>query len=133
MKKNLRKKINDYELINEIKYYQEKYKLKYNELKPLEIYNFCTKKEFDEFLENDSLVLIDLNIKDLFKTNNNSNYITKYISIGNKIYINIYEDKYLIYKSFNNILFSRDNYNLMHLKQLIKIFYLQEKINNLIN
>ncbi len=133
MKKKLIKKINDHDSVNDIIYHQEKYKLKYNELKPLEIYNYNTKGEFDDFLEKDSLVLIDSNIKDLFKTNNNSNYITKYIPIENKIYINIHKKEYLIYDSFNNIIVSKYYFNLMHLKQLIKIFYFQEKIRNLIN
>ena len=63
LKENIKKEL----ILNKIIYHQEKYtKLKNNQLKPLEIFNFHTKEEFEEFLKNDSLVLIDYNLKSLF-------------------------------------------------------------------
>ena len=53
-------------ILNKIIYYQEEYKLKYDQLEPLKILAFNTKEEFEEFLKKDSLVLINNNLKFLF-------------------------------------------------------------------
>ena len=129
IKKGLKKKKAEQDLLNELIYYKETNNI---ELKPLEVYYFNTKEEY-ECLENESLAIIDINLKDLFKIDDKNNYITKYYLTENKIYFNINEKEYLDYNAYSNNIFSNANFNLIHLKQLIKLFYFQEQLNILIN
>ena len=98
----------------------------------MEIFYFNTKEEFESFLKNDSLVLIDNNFKLSFKYEG-QNYITKYCAMENKIYIMNNEKEIINYNAYNNIIFSNENYNLLFLNQMLKIYYFQEEINQLIN
>ena len=121
-------------ILNKIIYHQEKHNLKNDQLKPSEILNYNTKEEFEEFLKKDSLVLIDNNLKSLFKCEG-QNYITKYCAMENKIYIlnNDLKSEIVNYNTYDNIIFSNENYNLLHINQIIKIIFFQERINNIIN
>ena len=118
------------QIINEIIYHQEKNKLNNERLEPIEILNINTAEGINPFLAKDSLVIIDNNIKLLFKSFN-QNYSIKYCGKGNKIYI--LNDENLSFNAYNNIIFSKENYNLSHLNIMLKIHFFQSEMNQLIN
>ena len=131
LKKNI--KIEEKDLLNDIIYYQEKIKFKYNDLKPFETYNPNTKEEFESYLEKESLIIINYDFRNLFDFRINE-YKIKYAPINNKIYFLSEDSKEIIkYNAYKNIILSNENYNLLHFDNVIKIFYFKEEINNIIN
>ena len=131
LKKNI--KIEEKDLLNDIIFYQEQFKLKYNDLKPFETYNFNTKEEFESYLEKESLIIINYDFRNSFDFRINE-YKIKYAPINNKIYFLSEDSKEIIkYNAYKNIILSNENYNLLHFDNVIKIFYFKEEINNIIN
>lgn len=129
----LDKDINDDNILkNNLIYYLEENRFEYNELQnTLDIMIFKNKEEFDSFLENDSLGLLNLD----FVTSFNSNYSnrnTKYNTINNTIYIYL-DNQTIKFKTDNNIISSNENNYYIHLKQLIKIFFFQKEFHRKIH
>ena len=116
----LENNINHKELLNEIIFVQEEKKINQEKLEPPEILNLNSQKKINSYLKGDSLVLIDNNIKLLFKSLE-QNYSIKYYAIENKIYILI--DERLEFNAYNNIIFSKENFNLTHLSIMVEIHY----------
>ena len=125
----LENNINQKELLNEIIFDQEENKINQEKLEPLEILNLNSQKEINSYLKGDSLVIIDNNIKSLFKSLEQK-YSIKYSAIENKIYI--LNDEKLAFDAYNNIIFSKENYNLTHLNIMVEIHYFQQEMNQLI-
>ena len=124
--KNLIKE-NNTKIADEIVYYLENNKYKYSDLPPLEIFNFQTKNEIDDFLLNDSLVIINSDFKQSFKIKSKDN-ITTYVLNKNQISVNL--DKNMIFNLNKNIIKSKEN--LLFIKQMFKIIKLKpnKDINN---
>ena len=122
--KNLIKE-NNTKIADEIVYYLEKNKYKYDDLPPLEIFNFQTKNEIDDFLLNDSLVIINSDFKQSFKIKSKDN-ITTYILNKNQISINL--DKNMIFNLNKNIIISKEN--LFFLKKMLKIIKFKPSKDN---
>ena len=100
----LDKNIKDAKIImNKIIDYQEKYKYNYSELDQIEIKNFKNGKEIYSFLENNSLIIINLLS---FINNNSKKSCTKYSLYEQKIELNL--DNKITFES-NNILYLRMN------------------------
>ena len=105
-------------LSDEVISHLEKNNFKYNELPPLEIFHFETKKELDDFLIKDSLVIIDSNFIQSFKIKDNKN-ITIYNLNKNQIQIN--SNKEMTYNIYKNIISTKKNLNLICLKKIFQI------------
>ena len=125
----LENNINHKELLNEIIFDQEESKINQEKLEPPKILNLNSQKEINSYLKGDSLVIIDNNIKLLFKSFE-QNYSIKYSAKENKIYI--LNDEKLAFDAYNNIIFSKENYNLTHLNIMVEINYFQGEMNQLI-
>ena len=140
---------NEKKIKNELIYYREIKKYKYSELSPIEIINFKEIKELESYIKNTPIIIINSNISQNTKdqNNNTSNYI-KYYAYENKIEIPLKDGSFLINSNNNIIQFNpnnnneniinqndkkssneNENNNIMYIKQLIKIFYFNKKIN----
>ena len=140
---------NEKEIIDELIYHLEKNNIKYSLLNPIEIINFKTKSEIEAFLKKDSLIIIDSTFFST-KKKNSANY-TRYYAYENKIEIPL-EDGTFLAKSNDNMIqlnliinynnnkndsyinpnapaSSNENLNMTHIKQLIRIFYFNQKLN----
>ena len=153
------KKLSNYEkiknsqknMMNYLIFYFEKNKANYNELmkimKEMNVLKFVKSKDFEKYLEKDSLVLIDYNC--IYYLNNY--YSQKYMiycAFNNEIHFFLEDNEKLSFISENNILASnniikekiymkkiineKNNYQ-NHLIQLIKIFYFHKNFNEIIN
>jgi len=130
--KCLQKNINKKEFIlNDLIYYLEHNKIKYNELS-LSINNmkFNKKGDLENFLERESLVLVNSNFLYCFTGYSKEQFI-QYNAFNNKIHIFLNKEEKLSFKSNDNIISLNGiiNYSI-HLKQLIKIFYYQKKLKS---
>ena len=115
------------EIQNELIHHLDKNNYKYDELPPLEILSFNSKKEMDEYLENNIIVIIDSNFKSSFKITSNEK-ITIYNINNNQI--NISADKDMVFKLYKNIIARNENLNLIFLKQLFTMVNLNIDIKN---
>ena len=129
---------------NHLIYHLEINKYNYNDLKENgAIKYFINKKELYDYLINDSLVLIEQFTKFSFLRNKLFfNKQIQYITFQNNINISLNEELTfktntniisLNYKNNNNNNINNYYNNLVHLNQLIKIFYFKEEIINNIN
>ena len=118
------------QIIDEIIYQHQMNKLNNENLESIEILNINSAEEINSFLENDSIVIINNNIKSVFKAIG-QNYTIKYSGIENKIYILNKEN--LSFNAYNNIILSKENYNLSHINIMLQIHFFQKEINQLIN
>ena len=142
-RKYLEQNLNKHEILNNLIYQKEKYNYNYRELNSIQIISCKNKKDLESFLEKDSLVIIN----DIFpKSFQNSIVLSDYIkySLNDKIINIILNNETLNFISHDNILSyeniinikhnSNDNEdNLIHVKQLIKIFYFKKELNKNIN
>ena len=106
------------EISNEIMNHLEKNKFKYSDLPPLEILCFKTKKELDNFLTNDSLVIIDNDFKGNFKLKSQES-LTIYNLNKNQIVLNTNND--MTFNIYKNRILSKEKLNIFYLKQLFKM------------
>ena len=118
--------------INNIIYHQEKYKNIYK-LNSLNLLKFKTFEDIEKYIKYNSIAIITSKFKNLFDKDNqeNGNYCIK-INNNNNISINLNNDT-KIFNTKNNIILNNENYYFKELKQLIKIFYFQEQLIQLIN
>ena len=106
----------------------EKNNFKYNDLPPLEIHSFKTKKDLDDYLMNDSLVIVDSNFIRSFK-NKSEEIITIYNLNKNEIQFNSSKD--MIYEIYKNIIIAKEQLNIFFLKKLFRIIkFNHNKQNN---
>ena len=152
------KKLSNYEeiknsqknMMNYLIFYFEKNKANYDELmkimKEMNVLKFDKSKDFEKYLEKDSLVLIDYNY--IFYLNNYySQKYMKYCAFNNEIHFFLEDNEKLSFISENNILASNNIIkekiymkkiinekinNPNHLIQLIKIFYFHKNFNEII-
>ena len=103
---------------DEVIYHLEKNNFKYNDLPPLEIHSFKTKKDLDDYLMNDSLVIVDSNFIRSFK-NKSEEIITIYNLNKNEIQFNSSKD--MIYEIYKNIIIAKEQLNIFFLKKLFRI------------
>ena len=103
---------------DEVIYHLEKNNFKYNDLPPLEIHSFKTKKDLDDYLMNDSLVIVDSNFIRSFK-NKSEEIITIYNLNKNEIKFNSSKD--MIYEIYKNIIIAKEQLNIFFLKKLFRI------------
>jgi len=99
----------------------------------MNVYKLNTKREFEIYLENNHLALIDSNCI-LYLNNDFSQKYINYCAFNNKIHIYLDNNEILSFNSNNNIISSNRiiNYSI-HLKQLIKIFFFQKNFNEILN
>ena len=120
-KYNLKNNNEEKSACDDIIYHLEKNNLKYKDLENLEIFNYKTKEEFDSALENNNLVIINDEFRQSFKANNNNAYKVTFSIFNGKIYIiNGSKNEKINYNIYENIIFSKENYNLLYLKHMIK-------------
>ena len=129
--------------MNDLIYCQEKHKLKYSELEEMQIIRFNKKKDLEDYLEKENLVIINNNFSEISKIIND---FTDYKVYSNKIEI-IFEDGIFQISTNNNIIcldsnnkvnnkdninnndyISKNEKNINHLIQLIRIYYFQEEL-----
>ena len=116
-------------IFNNLIYHLEKNNLKYNELEKPEILNYNKKEEFDSVLLKNILILINDKFRRSFQTNNNLAYEISFNTNNNKIYIiNDNKNEKLNYMIFKNMILSKESYNLLYLKYMIKFIYFQKEI-----
>ena len=140
IKKYLNQNMTKHDIINNLIYYKEKNH--YEKLNKINLISFKYKIDVENFLKNDSLVIINCGLS--FINNFISHYdIVKYIANNQKIHL-ILDDEELIFTSNDNILSEEklnhhnsmneeNNKNFMHLKQIINIFFFQKYISEKIN
>ena len=135
LQKNLN---NKNEIINCLIYYFEKNNINYSKLfESINILKFNKKEDFESYLRNDSLILIEPIFFSCFNNvnNDNSGKKTQYNVFNNNINIYLDNNEKLSFKSNNNIISLNENINInnsIHLKQLIKIFFFQKKIKSFV-
>ena len=117
-------------IMNDFIFYLEKNNINYNEI-PISIYlrYFSKKEEFESFLENDSLVLINSEFTLCFDCDFSGKFI-QYNVFNNKINIYLENKEVLSFKSNDNIMSLNGIINDSNLKQLIKIFYFQKELKS---
>ena len=128
LQKNLN---NEPKIMDDLIYFLEKNKYNYNEL--IDSLNFKKKEELEYYLKYDSFALIDRSFANCF--NYNYNYNGKSINykvFNNKIHIYLDNSEILSFKSNNNIISLNGIINYSNLKQLIKIYYFQQKMKSCI-
>ena len=121
-------KCNNDLISNEVINHLEKNKLKYKDLPPLEIFNYKNKKELDDVLLNDSLVIIDTNLKQSLDNTSKGNFVI-YNLYNNEIHLN--NDERMAYHIYKNIIITKKNLNLFFLNQLFKIIKFNPESNSI--
>ena len=125
----LEKNIDEKNILNKLILFLEKSNFKYFELSKIKTNKFKTKKELELYLKNNSLILVNYDFENLFSDYfYNNDYEINFKKYENKIFI--YLDEILVFNCHDNIIsLANENENIIHLNQLIKIFYFQKELN----
>ena len=116
------------DILNNIIYFFELKKI----INEMNILKFNKKKDFEMYLDNDSLTLIDSNCIRYLNNDFSQKYII-YSAFNNKIHIYLENNEILTFKSNNNTISLNGIINYpIHLKQLIKLFYFQKNFNEIL-